>query len=119
MDMNFNFGDFEFTPDENTKKMLREAAESFVSAAAASAAASLLAQLANAVFLPKKTEITVEGDVPAQLITLGKKNNPKAVYISTKKSRMNLMPALVLAASAFVVYRAIHSEDKDTDVHVI
>ena len=117
--MKIKFGDFEYTPDENTQKLLREAAESFVSAAAASAAASLLTQITNALFLPKKTEIIVEGDIPAQLVTLGKNGNPKAVYVSSKKGKMDLMPAILMALAAFAVHKALESEDKDTNIHVV
>ena len=65
---------------------------------------SALALLAGSVLsfflVPKQTQIMVEDNVPAQLMTLGGKDNPKLVYVSTKKRKINILPTLLSAAAA-------------------
>ena len=117
MDYKFNFGDFDFVPNDEMKKIIREATESFASAALASAAMALLSQVViNGILAPRTTKITVDGNIPAQLLTIGEKGSPKAVYISTKKHRINLVPAAVFGAAALIARLYLNKDSGDTHV---
>jgi|GEM_PF-6965014 len=69
-------------------------------------------------FLPKKTEIIVEEGIPAELTVLGKKGNPKAVYVSSKKHNLNMRGALIFGLFAFLIQKVVEKLEKD-DVTVI
>ena len=79
--------------------------DSMIQSSIALAAASVLSFF----LVPKQTQIVVDDDVPAQLITLGGKDNPQVVYVSTKKRKINPFPALIAiaaaAAAAFIKYK--------------
>ncbi len=117
----FNFGDFKFTPNERTEEMIREAGESFAVSALTSAAMMALSQIVrNGLLAPRSTKIEIDGNVPAEILTLKGKDGPKAVYISSKKSRVNLLPAIAVAAVGLIVHFAVNqkSENKDEPINV-
>lgn len=67
-----------------------------------------LAMLASAVIsrllAPKRTEIIVDNDVPAELYTVGQKDGPKAVYVTTKKHSVNLVPTILMLLAGILVW---------------
>lgn len=52
------------------------------------------------IFAPKPSSIQVEEGIPTEIYTLGKRGNPKIVYVSTKKHHINLFPAIFMLAAA-------------------
>ena len=66
------------------------------------------------------TKIEIDGNVPAEILTIKGNDGPKAVYISSKRSRVNLLPALAVAAVGIIVHLAVNQkdEDKDAPIHV-
>ena len=116
---NFDFGDLNFTPNERTEEMIREAGESFAVSAIASAAMMALTQIVkNGLLAPKTTKIEIDGNVPAEIFTIKGKDGPKAVYISSKKSRVNLLPAIAVAAVGLIVHFAVNQKDEDKDAPI-
>lgn len=112
---------FDFTPNEKTEEMIREAGESFAVSAISSAAIMALSQIVrNGILAPRTTKIEIDGKVPAELLTISGKDGPKAVYISSKKSRVNLLPAIAFAALGLIVHFAVNqkNDDKDEPIHV-
>lgn len=65
-----------------------------------STAAMLASSILTFILAPRQTRITVDGGIPANLVVLGKKDDPKAVYVSTKKHSLNILPTLLLLAAA-------------------
>ena len=113
-----NINGFEFNLDEKTIKEITDSAvKNFAAAAATAAIFSLVTEiLVNGVFAKKFTEIRIDGELPAQLLTLGGKDNPQAVYITNKKKSIHIAPALLygLAAAAAAAYLG-RTENKGKD----
>ena len=115
----FTFKDFKFTPDERTEEMIRAAGESFAVSAISSAAFMALSQIVrNGILAPKTTKIEIDGNVPAEILTIKGNDGPKAVYISSKRSRVNLLPALAVAAVGIIVHLAVNQKDEDKDAPI-
>lgn len=87
--------------------------DSMIQSALALTAASVLSFL----LVPKQTEVVVDNDIPVQVMTLGGKNNPKAVYVSTKKHKLNPFPSLFAIAAA--VAAAVIKMKYDSDNKII
>ena len=62
------------------------------------------------------TKIEIDNSVPAQIYAINKNDKTKAVYIHSKRTRMNLLPAIILAAAGMIVHHAVNNfpEEKDT-----
>lgn len=69
-------------------------------------------------FMPKQTKIIVDDGVPAELTVLGKKGNPKAVYVSSKKNHINFRGAAVLSTIALLLTKFINKYEEDHKVTV-
>ena len=87
--------------------------DSLLQSALALTAASVLSFF----LVPKQTEVIVDNGLPVQMMTLGGKDNPKAVYISTKKRKINPMPALLSVGAA--VAAAVIKIKYDNDNNII
>lgn len=70
-------------------------------------------------FLPKQTKIVVDEGVPAELTVLGKKGNPKVVYVSNKKHRVNFRGALLMGAAAVLIHKGIEKYEEEHKVTII
>ncbi|MBQ8568907.1 MAG: hypothetical protein IJ446_06795 [Oscillospiraceae bacterium] len=106
---------YDFEPNEDFKRMMRTALESVAAASASAAIMSFISQvLVNGIFVPKKTKIVIDGDIPAELIALGGKKAPEAVFISTKKRSVNVAPALVFAAVALILRKYLDDEKNNS-----
>ena len=106
----------EFNIDEKTVTQIIEGSvKNLVSAAAAAAVFSLLTEIVvNGIFAKRSTEIIIDGELPANLLTLGGKDNPKAVYITNKKHAVRIAPALIYALTAAVgAYWLREKKEKD------
>lgn len=86
----------EFTMENNISEMLGQLRDTLFK----STAAMLVSSILSFIIAPRQTKITVDGGVPAQLVVLGKKDDPKAVYVSTKKHSVNILPTLLMLAAA-------------------
>lgn len=95
-----------------TSKLLGIIRDSLIQSSIALAAASILSFF----LVPKQTQIVVDDDVPAQLLTLGGKDNPKVVYVSTKKRSINPIPALLAIAAAAAAAFIKHKYDTDNGI---
>lgn len=82
--------------ETNISEMLRQLRDALFK----STAVMLVSSILSFIIAPRQTKITVDGGVPAQLMVLGKKDDPKAVYVSTKKHSVNIMPTLLMLAAA-------------------
>lgn len=69
-------------------------------------------------FLPKQTKIIVDDGVPAELTVLGKKGNPKAVYVSTEKHHIKFRGAAILCIMAMLLNKFIQKYEEDHKVTV-
>lgn len=98
--------------EQNISQTLGELKTALFRSAAVMLVTAVLAKL----FLPKPTEIVIDEGIPAELITIGKKDNPKAVYVTTKKHRVNVIPALLMAAAAAVVAAVKKQYDSDNGI---
>ncbi|MGN0695911.1 MAG: hypothetical protein ACI4J5_03990 [Oscillospiraceae bacterium] len=115
----FNFKDFKFTPDEKTEELIRAAGESFAVSALTTAAMMALSQIIkNGILAPRSTKIEIDGNVPAEIFTIKGNDGPKAVYISSKKSRVNLLPAIAAAAVGLIVHFAVNQKEEDKDAPI-
>lgn len=84
----------------NIKETINEVQKYFLTMAACAFAAAVLERI----FAPKQTKIVIDGDIPAQLYAIGKKGGKsKAVYVSTKKTKMRIKPAVMFLAGAAVI----------------
>ncbi len=95
---------------KNMSEMLGELRNTFLKGAAAMLVSSIITRL----FAPKQTTIVVDDGIPTELYTLGKKDNPKAVYLSTKKHKINLVPTvlfLIAAIASSVLKSKIEKKD--------
>lgn len=70
------------------------------------------------IFLPKQTKIVVEDGVPTELTVLGKKGNPKAVYVSSKKNHFNFRGAAVLCVISMLLTKFIQKYEEDHKISV-
>lgn len=78
--------------DEQT---LREVVESVGKTAAAACVTSFLSGvLLKKLVSVRPTEILVEDGVPAALYTIGSKDSPRAVYVSSKKYQTDWKPVI-------------------------
>lgn len=80
------------------------------SAAAACAMAFLTEVVLKGIINARPTKIVVENGIPAALYTIGEKDKPKAVYVSSRRERANLAPViffggLYLGSRLFLEYR--------------
>lgn len=93
----------------NISEMLGELRDNLLRGSLVMLAAGILSRI----FSPKPTKITVQEGVPAELYVLGKKDNPKAVYVSTKKYRVNLFPPflMLVAGIAAAVFKQKFDEN--------
>lgn len=98
--------------EQNISQTLGEVRNALFRSAAIMLVTAVLARL----FLPKPTTIVVDEGIPAQLFTLGKSDNPKAVYVTTKKNRTNILPAVFTGAAAAIVAAAKKQYDSDNGV---
>ena len=75
---------------------------------------SLIAELViKGLFVPKRTKIVVDSDIPAELYTLRTSDGPKAVYVTSKKiKRFNLAPAVTCLAVAGVCHYLLKNKMK-------
>ncbi|MCD7731631.1 MAG: hypothetical protein LUI05_09090 [Oscillospiraceae bacterium] len=80
------------------------------------AAAALVSAVLAKILLPKPTKIIIDEGIPAELVTIGKKDNPKAVYVSSKKHSANIAPAVILAAAAVAVSAFKKRYDEDNNI---
>lgn len=80
-----------------------------------SAVALIAASVLSFFLVPKQTEVIVDNGIPVQMMTLGGKDNPKAVYISTKKRKINPLPALfsIGAAAAAAIFKIKFDNDNN------
>lgn len=69
-------------------------------------------------FLPKQTKIIVDDGVPAELTVLGKKGNPKVVYVSSKKHHVNFRAALPLCIMAMLINKGIEKYEEEHKVTI-
>ena len=69
-------------------------------------------------FLPKQTKIIVDDGVPAELTVLGKKDNPKVVYVSNKKHKVNFRGALPLIIMAMLINKGIEKYEEEHNVTI-
>lgn len=99
--------------EQNISQTLGELKAALFRSAAIMLVTAVLAKL----FLPKPTTIVIDEGIPAELYTVGKKGNPKAVYVTTKKHRVNVIPAVLMAAAAAVV--AVVKKQYDSDNGII
>ena len=83
---------------------------------ARSAVMMLIGALASHFLLPKPTKIIVDEGVPAQLVTLGKEGNPKAVYVTNKEHKLNLLPTVLMAAAAAAMIILKRKYDKENNI---
>ncbi|MBQ8827301.1 MAG: hypothetical protein IJ007_09425 [Oscillospiraceae bacterium] len=95
-----------------TSKLLGIIRDSLIQSSIALAAASILSFF----LVPKQTQIVVDDDVPAQLLTLGGKDNPKVVYVSTKKRSINPLPAVLAIAAAVAAAVIKYKYDADNGI---
>lgn len=86
----------EFTMETNISELLGQLRDALFK----STAAMLISSILSFIIAPRQTKITVDGGIPAQLMVLGKKDDPKAVYVSTKKHSVNILPTLIMLAAA-------------------
>lgn len=68
--------------------------------------------------LPKQTKIIVDDGVPAELTVLGKKGNPKAVYVSSKKNRINFRGAVFFCLAANILTKLIQKYEEEHKVSI-
>ncbi len=68
--------------------------------------------------LPKQTKIVVDEGVSAELVALGKKGNPKAVYVSSKKNHLNFRGAIVFCIIANLLTSFIKKYEEDHKISV-
>lgn len=69
-------------------------------------------------FMPKQTKIIVDDGVPAELTVLGKKGNPKAVYVSTQKHHVKFRGAILLGIMAYCINEFIKKYEEEHKVSV-
>lgn len=82
--------------DEQT---LREVIETVGKTAAAACISSFLSEVVlNTLMNKAPARILVENGVPAVLYTIGGKDSPHAVYVSSKRSRANWTPVIFFGA---------------------
>ncbi len=81
-----------------------------------SALMALIGAAAARIFMPKPTEIIVDEGIQAQLVTIGKSGNPKAVYITNKEHKINLLPAFLMAAAAVAMTIVKDKYDKENNI---
>lgn len=82
--------------DEQT---LREVIEAVGKAAAAACVSSFLSDVVfRALVSSRPTKIVVEDGIPAALYTIGSKDGPKAVYVSSKRSKADWRPVIFFGA---------------------
>ena len=117
-----NINGLEINFDEKTLKEITDnAVKNFAGVCAASALFHFVTEvLVNGIFAKKSTEIIIDGDLPASLVTLGGKDNPKAVFISNKKHNIHIAPALIYALGAFAAAAYLgRTEKKDKDFVIL
>lgn len=103
---------YDFEPNDDFKRMMKTVLESVAAASASAAVMSFITQvIVNGLFMPKKTKIIIDGDIPAELIALGGKKAPEAVYISSKKRSINVAPAIFFAAVAVILRKYLDDEN--------
>ena len=110
---------YHFDIDNDTiKRIMRSSLENITSAALASAVICMLSEIAmKGVLAAHSREITLDGDLPAQILTLGGKDNPGTVYISSHRIRPRIGPSLMFllaaaAAAAVLSYEKKNEQDK-------
>ena len=69
-------------------------------------------------FMPKQTKIIVDDGVPAELTVLGKKGNPKAVYVSTEKHHIKFRGAILLGVLASFLSKFIQKYEEEHKVSI-
>ncbi len=105
-----------FTPNEETKKMLRDAGNQLAAYLLSAAAMTGIAELVNkGLFSPKTTRIEIDNSVPAEIFAV--KNNSRApaeVFVSSKKRQVNLAPAVFLALLGVFIH-VVSSAEENTE----
>lgn len=81
--------------DEQT---MREIVEAVGKTAAATCISAILGAVVHSLVSTKATEVIVEQGIPTEIYTIGKRDEPSAVYISTRRSKTDLKPALFFGA---------------------
>lgn len=69
-------------------------------------------------FMPKQTKIIVDDGIPAELTVLGKKGNPKAVYVSTQKHHIKFRGAILLGVLAYFLSKFIQKYEEEHKVSI-
>ncbi len=97
--------------DEQT---LREVIETVGKTAAAACISSFLSDVVlRAVISSGPTKIVVEDGIPAALYTIGPKDKPKAVYVSSKRSRADWRPVIFFGAVFAACKYILDSREKN------
>lgn len=82
--------------DEQT---LREVIETVGKTAAAACISAFLSDVVlRALISSRPTKIVVEDGIPAALYTIGEHDKPKAVYVSSRRSRVDWRPVIFFGA---------------------
>lgn len=82
--------------DEQT---LREVVELVGKTAAAACVSAFLSEVVlKSMINARPTKIVVEDGIPAALYTIGKNDKPAAVYVSTRRSKVDWKPVLFFGA---------------------
>lgn len=82
------------------------------------AAIAFAAAVAAKIIQSKQTTITIDGNIPAELVALGKPDSPNFVYVSSKKAKANLFPAIFSAAAAYGVHKLKKRYDENNNIIV-
>lgn len=105
---------FEFTPNEAMKQLIRSTGIEIASASFSTAIVGLAAQIIkNGIFAPKVTRVEIDNSIPTQIYAIGKNDKAKAVYIHSKRPRMNILPSLIMAAFGFTAVYTVKKLTED------
>jgi hypothetical protein len=95
-----------------------EALENLKKSLILNAAVAFVAAVAAKIIQSKQTQITIDGNIPAELVALGKPDSPNFVYVSSKKAKANLFPAILSAAAAYGVHKLKKMYEENNNIVV-
>lgn len=98
----------------NITEMMKSVRDSFASLAIVLTVYGLVERF----LLPKKTKIVVDEGIEAELVAIGKKGNPKAVYVSSKKNRINFRGAVIFSTLALVITKLIAQYEENHNITI-
>ncbi|MGN0666907.1 MAG: hypothetical protein ACI4KF_10325 [Huintestinicola sp.] len=103
------------------EQALREFVQSIGKSAAVACTMAVLSEVVlKGIINARPTKIVVENGIPAALYTIGEKDGPRAVYVSSRREKINLTPViffggLYLGSKLFLEYREKNFANVRTD----